>query len=396
MDESSKTAKIKSKVKQILNKNEPLKQLTYQKQTKDEHNILLENEDLQKSSAREDKRIKYWEVLSQWDPNFSELYLDEELFTQDYNKYKYDNIDKLPVAKNPIIEFIHNRIVEFIPIGIHNIWFYAIQNCKTMEFCYSDFGNGIKIDCNWTDLNINEMMKYVESLWLFCLDVIIIDKVWSDIHKCFCKCFQFRGFLSSRIPTIGPFKLTIPTENEIREFYPDYYNRTFTYSYPFSNEQSELRAMFNAKLKRYFYDNSISKYNRLQEKPIMHFIHDFTRFETVRHSVKSKGIDSIYFRTYRLEFHQIRSQVGPINLYHNELIKCKTQLKADENVTSLVKLNKGRKRLSIEGVSLAESLAKEADKIKESILLQSINLHNLYLRSVKLPAKAKIDFNDID
>lgn len=240
------------------------------------------------------------------------------------------------------------------------------------------------------------MMKYVESLWLFCLDVIIIDNVWSDIHKCFCKCFQFRGFLSSSIPTIGPFKLPIPTDNEIKEFYPDYFNRTFTYSYPFSNEQSELRAMFDAKLKRYFYDNSVSRYNRLQEKPIMHFIHDFTHFETVRHSVKSKGIDSIYFRTYRLEFHQIRSQVGPINLYHNELIKCTIQLKADENVTSLVKLNKGRKRLSIEGVSLAESLAKEADKIKESILLQSTNLHNLYLRSLKLPPKTNIDFNDID
>ena len=105
--------------------------------------FLLENSEAKESKEeikKRDARIKYWDIPSLWDPNYNSIYLDESLFTQDdINKYKGDSFEDLALGRNPITEFIHNRIVELFPLGIHNIWFFAYQDSNTKQWDYSDF-----------------------------------------------------------------------------------------------------------------------------------------------------------------------------------------------------------------------------------------------------------------
>lgn len=256
-----------------------------------------------------DKRIKYWEVPSRWDPNYNHnLYADYSIYTQDNYDNTNDSIDRLRVATNPINEFLHNRIVELIPLGIHNIWFYALKNMDTGELCFKDFGDGIKIHELWDSLDINEMMKYMIGKWDYLyFNIVEIPNVWSDYHKQYCQCFQFRGFVTHRMPPIAG--LPVPSETNIKEFYPGYYKREIKFSYPFSEEQQTLRREFDERVNNYF-DERVSymarQFNRNQEKPIEQYIREYIKYETVRfahekHRKFNKGDDDC--RTYRLSFH---------------------------------------------------------------------------------------------
>jgi hypothetical protein len=284
--------------------------------------FLIENSEAKESKEeikKKDTRIKYWDIPSLWDPNYNSLYLDESLFTQDdNNKYKGDSFEDLALGRNPITEFIHNRIVELFPLGIHNIWFFAYQDSNTKQWDYSDFGSGIEISEIFDNLDINEMMKYVNELSFLCLNVIIIENVWSDVENRFCTCFQFIGF-PTKMEDIRRFGILVsifPKSGDIQDYYPEYYDRTYTYSYPFSQEQTALRKDFEEKKNSYFYSKSYfaTVYNRLQEEPIMKLIHEYIHFESVRFLIERRSQELNarpkyynrcywYRRSYRLSFH---------------------------------------------------------------------------------------------
>ena len=261
------------------------------------------------NNRTKDNRIKYYNLPSLWDPNYdSALYTDRSLFTEDTNVYKNDSIHQLRVSSNPIVEFLHNRIVELIPLGIHNIWFHVLNDSLlTDKFNYSDLGVGTRIEYDWNDidLDINKMMRYITDLRYLCLDIIQINDVWCDQHEMFCSCIQFRGFNTYK--SIGG---TVDI-NDIQDFYSQYTDREFIFSYPFSDEQTIIRKSFDARIQEYFSGKYAAReFNSHQERPIQQYIKEYLDFEEVRYSHKMTHNESNLsagMRTYEMSFHMEQS-----------------------------------------------------------------------------------------
>ena len=294
---------------------------------------------------REVFRVNYADIPSEWDPNYSgKLYLDGDWFYCDnwhrYYGYEICTLNSIlllnNVLKSPIYEYLHNKIVELIPFGIHNIWFYALEDhsnkkewpkhfnyfTENKRWCYEDFGNGIHINgLNWRDredndflrqnINIDDLMTYVENWAYLSFDVIILNDIWSDEHNSYCKCFQFRGFFSCFNYTLQSQSQYRPSEKDIKSIFPDYYNRKIILSEPFSETQKALRQQFDIRVQEYYSLSNgfvANSFNRSQEKPIMRYIGEYLKYESVRYSYQQNQIHKkpqICNRTYNLSFHML-------------------------------------------------------------------------------------------
>lgn len=286
-----------------------------------------------------DDRIKYWDTISPWDTNYSLfLYGNDDIYTQDYfSDYKSDTIDGMHVSTHPISELIHNRIVELIPLGIHNIWFRITEQLESTDKCYSDFGEGIKVD------DISKMITYCD-IFNGCLglECVNIKAVWSEEDRRFFDCFKFRGFISKENRKFKDSlkKENTPTPIDITDIYPEYYSRVKTFSYPFSKEQRVLRKEFNDRVAHYF---SSGKYlartfNDLQEKPITKYINEYIEFEEVRHAFSEtyNRYTGQQFRTYFLSFHMKKEcwlqRIKTVKkYYHNDANISKHQIWTIQN-----------------------------------------------------------------
>jgi len=281
------------------------------------------------------------DIPSQWDPNYDEsIYLPNKWFKFDnwknYYGFEFNTMNSILLQKNvlisPIYEFLHNKIVELIPFGIHNIWFYALSDtdhesiskgygyfkeAENKKWRYKNFGDGIhlnhhyeskdEIDFDFFELDIDDLMKYVEDWAYLSFDVIIMNDIWSAEHECYCKCFQFRGY-TSREFDYSPSSKYRASEADIKSVFPNYYNREFIHTNPFSEEQIVLRQQFDERVNEYYLNKKFvaNYFNRAQEKPILRYIIDYVKYESVRYSYqKVKEYNNnftVYHRTYGLSF----------------------------------------------------------------------------------------------